>query len=248
MTRIVALGDSFVSGEGVGIRVAPESVWSALVAAAVPGAVYTSYATSGARVHDVLEHQLPRVGSTAFATVAVGLNDIARAGWDGARVQRDFIAIARGLSEVSATVLLVRMHDPLRVLRVPPPLRGLARRRLTILNAAVDEAASLPHVEVLDLGQIEALRNMTGWAVDHVHPNPTGHAAIARGAATILRSAGHRVGPIALPHLPPTTRRQRAVWLTGHGLPYMAKNLGTFGKPALQGILRRPESHDVQCP
>ena len=240
MIHLVALGDSFTCGEGVGVHVPLAATWTALLAGAIPGAHHTSYATPGARVRDVRQYQVPKVSSATIVTLLVGLNDVARSGWDAGRVEGDLVSVADELCHRADTVLLVRLHDPVRLLWVPAPLRRLARERVAVVNAAVDRASRLPRVHVLDLARVELLRDRAVWAVDGVHPDPAGHVALAQAASAVLRDAGHLVGATPpVPQCRAASRRERAHWLARHGLPYLARNVRTLGTPALEGVLRR---------
>jgi lysophospholipase L1-like esterase len=240
VTRVVALGDSFSCGEGVGVRVPPEVTWPALLAAALPGASFISYAVPGARVRDVSRDQVPLVSAASIVTVLVGLNDVARSSFDPLTVYEELVGVAERLSEVAEIVLLGRLHDPMRMLRLPAPIRRLAQARIAVVNAAVDEAARLPGVHVLDLDQVDGFRLAHAWAVDRVHPSAIGHAALARAGAAMLGAEGHLVETIA--PVPPSrvvTQRDRMLWLAGHGVPYLARNLRSLGTPALESVLRR---------
>jgi lysophospholipase L1-like esterase len=240
VTRLVALGDSFSCGEGVGVRVPHDKTWTALLAAALPGASFSTYAAPGARIRDVRHQQLPQVTSATVATVLVGLNDVARSGFDAATVHRDLVSVVEQLGGSADIVLLGRLHDPARMLRLPALMRRLALERVAVVNAAVDEAVHLPRVHVLDLEQVEALHSPAAWAVDRLHPAAAGHAALALAAAVVLGAAGvtvQAIAPVALTDA--ASHRERMLWLAGHGGPYLARNLRALGTPVLEGVLRR---------
>lgn len=240
MTNLVSLGDSFSCGEGVGVRVPFELTWTALLAAALPGASLSSFAAPGARIRDVRHEQVPQVASATIATVLVGLNDVARSGFDAATMHRDLVWVAEQLSGVAEIVLLGRLHDPMRMLRLPAPIRRLAQERVAVVNAAVDEAVHHPRVHVLDVDQVEALRYPAAWAVDRVHPSAAGHVALARAAAVVLCAEGHALETIDPATLTRAASQQdRLLWLARHGVPYLARNLKALGAPALEGVLRR---------
>lgn len=108
LTRVVALGDSLSCGEGVGIHVQPGQTWVALLADALPGGSLHQLSVAGARVRDVLNHQLPgAMGQRPdLATVLVGLNDIIRTGFHPDRFRADLAEIVMGLRAADACVLL----------------------------------------------------------------------------------------------------------------------------------------------
>lgn len=226
MTGLVALGDSFTCGEGVGVRIPQDQTWTALLAKSLGDPSRLSLAAPGARVRDVFRNQLPHVPETSVATLLVGLNDVARAGFDAARVQFDLLRIVGQLCSAADVVLVARLHDPVRLLWLPSPLRRQARERVAVVNAAVDEAAFFPRVHVLDLDAVRELRVRTGWAVDRIHPSLLGHAALADAAAEVLRRAGRSVlNQIDRPAAYRPTRVERLWWLSRHGVPYAARNL-----------------------
>ena len=220
MSRLQALGDSFTCGEGVGVQVPLSLTWAAQLAEAL-GLTHVSYAVAGARVRDVVTGQLPSIEPAEVSTVLVGLNDIARGGFDLAVVRAGLLASVARLAEVSGTVVVGRLHDPSRVLWMPPPLRQLVRRRLAQVNAVVDEAAVLPRVTVVDLAAVPELQQPAGWAVDRVHPSAAGHRALGRAAAAEL---GHELpAAVELPAAPGLVRR--VAWGARHGAPYLAGQL-----------------------
>jgi hypothetical protein len=147
------------------------------------------------------------------------LNDVARPGFDAARVRANVLACVEALSDTSDAVVLGRLADPTQVLRVPAGLRSWVRKRLAVVNDAVDEAGRSSQVEVVDLAEVPALRTRAGWAVDRVHPSAAGHLALARAAASLF-GCEQRLPQVVLPHAP--TVLQRAVWKTRHGAPYLA--------------------------
>jgi len=215
-----ALGDSFTCGEGVGVQVPLSGTWAALLAESL-GLEHVSHAVAGSRVRDVVGRQLPHAREAEVSTLLVGLNDVARGGFDGPAVRAGLLGCVGLLVGLSDAVVLGRLHDPSRLMWVPSPLRQALRRRLAIVNEAVDEAATFPRVRVVDLAGVPELQHPAGWAVDRVHPSAAGHRALARAASAELG----RVLPasVPLPDAPGLVRR--AVWGARHGAPYLAAQL-----------------------
>lgn len=238
--RIVALGDSISCGEGVGLRVAPAATWPALLAASSPGTELVALARPGARLSDVLHEQLPRVqeASPDLVTLLIGLNDISRGSFDRQRFAEQLCDVVVGLRPTGALLLLGRLHDASLVLPLPPRLRENVRTRIVAVNEAVDTCAG-PHVRLLDLHALRALRSRRAWAVDRVHPNEVGHALIAQAAADVLRQLGCRLLPLRTPPLPPAPGRYReAAWLLRHGLPWLGNHVPQVVLPALAATVR----------
>ncbi|GAC1445407.1 MAG: SGNH/GDSL hydrolase family protein [Mycobacteriales bacterium] len=245
MTRLVALGDSFTCGQGVGVLIPPEQTWVARLASRFPRGTMICLASPGARLADVRARQLPMAPLADLVSVMAGLNDIARTGFDAERVRADLRSTVERLITRPVPVLLARLHDPSRPLSLPWPLCRLIRARVEQLNAAVDEVASHRSVIVLDLAAVPALRTAAGWAVDRVHPSVAGQAAIAEHAARQLRDRGWllRDDPLA-PPARAATRVARAYWCLRHGLPYAVTHGADFVEPVFTAW-RAPRSAEA---
>ncbi|MGY1884956.1 GDSL-type esterase/lipase family protein [Blastococcus sp. SYSU DS0753] len=241
MTVVTALGDSFTCGEGVGVRVDPDATWVALLAGAFPDGRLVRLAEPGARVADVRDRQLPLVpGRVDVATVLVGLNDVGRSGFDAGRAAADLLTLVAALRERAGTVVVGRLHDAVSLLPLPARIAAACRLRLAAVNGAVDRAAALDGVHVVDLGAVPVLADPGGWSVDRIHPSPAGHRGMAMAAAEALRGAGLPVGPIGEGETPRgASRRARAWWAARHGVPYAATHLGDIGRPLASAMLRR---------
>jgi lysophospholipase L1-like esterase len=240
VTVVAALGDSFTCGEGVGVRVDPAATWVALLADALPGGHLLRLAVPGARVAEVRARQLPLVaGRVDVATLVVGLNDVARPGFDAATVGADLLAVVAGLRGRGAHVVLGRLHDPAALLPLPARVARAVRQRVAAVNAVVDAAATEPAVSVLDLGRVPALAEPGGWAVDRIHPSQAGHRGIAVAAVRELGSGEvHRPVPLTAAAVPPgPSRRACGWWAVRHGLPYAASHFRELGAPLASAVL-----------
>lgn len=231
--RLVALGDSTSCGEGVGVRVALDRTWPALLAGAI-GAQHLSYARPGARVRDVLSEQLApaRAARPDVVTVLIGLNDVLRSAACPTGAQ--LTAVLRPFR--GTTVLVARLHDPTELLPLPRAARTAVLRRVGRFNAAVDEAVESTGAVLLDLAGLPELRRREAWAVDRLHPSAHGHAVIASGAAGALGLAGRPPAPVAGEV---SGRLAELFWLTRHGLPYVAVHGGRMAPGALAALARR---------
>jgi lysophospholipase L1-like esterase len=196
----------------------------------------------GARVADVRSRQLPLVPDDAdVATLLVGMNDVARSGFDAADVGADLLATVAALRSRADDVLLGRLHDAGALLPLPARVGQATRRRIEQVNAAVDEASRWPGVRVLDLRRVPALAKPGGWSVDRIHPSPAGHHGMAAAAIEVLRDAGrHPVTPIGEVVVPSgSSPKARGWWAVRHGLPYAAGHLREIGAPMASALLGR---------
>jgi lysophospholipase L1-like esterase len=177
---LLAFGDSITNGGGeLQWGVALQS-WALWVARGL-GLPYTSYATDGARVGDVVGAQIPasleRGPDARFdlGCLYIGVNDVRGLDWDA----REFEA---GFRE--ALSFLGSRCD--RVLTLTAPLdlgRPRAGAKVRELNEVVRDAGAL----VLDLSDFGA-RNLV--MADHVHPTAFGQIAIAERALDVLAADG----------------------------------------------------------
>jgi lysophospholipase L1-like esterase len=237
--RLVALGDSFSCGEGVGVRVPISQAWSTVLARHA-GLEPLPLARPGARVRDLREQQLPMTPQAPVATVLVGLNDVCRGAFDAARFADDYHALVDALLQRVDVVLVGRLHNPTQFLWVPKRLHRIVAARTAAINSTVDDVArGRPRVPVLDLASVEALQLRCAWAADGVHPTVFGHTALASAGAETLRETGHGVDAVDLAlRSKGTTKVRHAVWLARYGVPYLALNARVFATPIAEGLRR----------
>jgi len=225
-TPLLALGDSYSCGEGVGTRVHPAHTWVGVLGHAL-GAGTEVLARPGARIGHVRRDQVPLAVARhpQLVTLLAGLNDVCRTGWSDEAVTADLLASVESLREAGAVVVLGRLHDAALLLPLPRRLRAESDRRIAVVNAAVD-AARAPGVVIVDLASVPELRSRDGWAVDRVHPGVAGHRGIAEAAAAALATIGiDAVTPRGTPWFaPPTGRLAELLWLSRHGAPYLLRN------------------------
>ncbi len=238
-TCFVALGDSITAGLGDGVsmgryrrdhaaRALAGRGWAAMLAACLAPAEqvrFANLATTGATTRDVRETQIP-VALTLrpqIASLVAGMNDLLSPGFDPLRLRHNLVWSVRDLRAAGVLVLMARLHDPGRLLRLPRPARRLLTTRIGQLNAAVDAAAAAdPEVLVIDLARHPEVYRLSTFDVDRVHPGPRGHQLMARAFAETLREAG--VPLLALPAVgPPATpsRLAHARWMVSVGVPWL---------------------------
>ncbi|GAC1441217.1 MAG: SGNH/GDSL hydrolase family protein [Mycobacteriales bacterium] len=240
--QVIALGDSFSCGQGVGLHVPPAQTWVGRLATALD-AELVCLAQAGATVAAVRRRQLPRVPpGDDVATLLVGLNDVTRGGFDPAGLLVDLAAVVTGLRTAGHRVLLGRLRDPCLMLPLATPLRRWIGARVDAVNQAVDRAATGdPGVSVLDLGTLPDLHSRAAWDTDRLHPSPWGNACIAAAAAAVLTA------PVPVPTVDvpaPPRVHQEAYWALRHGLPWALGKASPAGRYLMRqglvgGVTRR---------
>lgn len=216
----VSLGDSFASGEGVGLRTAPPQTWAGLVAESA-SARFVALARGGAPSGKVLRDQLPMALALDpdVACVCVGLNDLFRSGGAGGDTAAGVIGLLQQLRDAGTVVAVGRLHDPTRLVRFPSRLERVVRAHVASINSALDELAEDPGVVLVDMSVLTDRPEC--WAVDRVHPSDYGHRVLAAEAARRLTLPHVKVGPA--PDAPTSAASWR--WFALHGVPWLAQRL-----------------------
>ena len=176
--RVVALGDSSVTGPGLADGA---DTWIARVAASLPAPVeLISLARGGSRVRDVLADQLGAAIALEpdLFVVSVGAND-AMHGTPGPVVRRQIVAMLDALDAV-APVVSLGVGDLSVIPRLPRSLRTVVALRRAPIDRVHRSATSgrrrvvrVPVAELSDphfrAGGVEL------FSADMFHPNAEGH-------------------------------------------------------------------------
>lgn len=207
--RITALGDSTLTGPGLGDG---SQVWIARLADRLPFDVHlTSHAVGGSRVGDVLARQVPAalVDPPDLFVVAVGVNDVMHAtpGWRFRRDLERLLDVLRG----AAPVVSVGIGDLSVIPRLPPALRPLVRVRCRSLDRLHARASAgrggVTRVSVAERSDPHFARHRGHiFGDDLFHPNHRGHAIWAecfespvRNAIEACMALDRRVGSVPTP-------------------------------------------------
>lgn len=178
----VSLGDSTVAG--VGVKRVEESL-PYLVATEVASSghrvVVHNLGVSGARIEDVVQHQLPKLpqGPLPLVTVSVSAND-ATHGTELPQFERNLRNLLRSLdSRGAARVVLTTTPNFRSTPGVPLPLRSVLTRRASRLSETIRKVANeFSGVRIADLYN-EGTLTTDQYAADGFHPSQDGYAAWA---------------------------------------------------------------------
>ena len=178
---VLAFGDSITNGGGElqwGVALQSWALWLAR-ALELP---YSPFAVDGARIGDVLAHQLPAVPDGArydLGCLYIGVNDVRGLDWD-----RD--AFERG--HRTALAFLAARCERVLTMTVPLDLgRPRAGAKVHEVNAAIEASARDAGALVVDLRDFGARNRVM---TDHVHPTAFGQVAIAERALAVLAADG----------------------------------------------------------
>jgi lysophospholipase L1-like esterase len=178
--RYLVLGDSTAVAVG-GTYERGIARQSARHLAASHQVVLKNVAVSGARVHDVLTEQLPRVGSFVPDVVLldVGANDVVHL-TRAAPLERELEAILQDLFSRNRNVKIVvtgsaDMSSPPRIPRV---LRGLSGHRTRVLHRVFERAVATHHLTFAPIARDTGpafKRDHSLFDADRFHPNDRGY-------------------------------------------------------------------------
>jgi lysophospholipase L1-like esterase len=227
--RLVALGDSFSCGVGVGLEIPHDETWVGLLGVSL-GLGVELHASPGMAAGEVLRDQVPAATArrAEVATLLVGLNDIVRSAFDPAATGTHISSIVDTLCAAHDVVLVVRLHDAVARLPIPRRVRCRYVGRIAEVNMALDVAvARHANAVLLDLAEIAPLRAACAWAVDRIHPSRYGHHAVASAALDALRSRRAPVIALVAAEVPaaPASLLDEIGWFVAHGGPWLARRL-----------------------
>ena len=225
--RIVALGDSVTTGVGDAVSPGLQPGWVCHLARRVGATEVRNLARMGARARDVLDSQVPLAhpDDAHLVTLLVGGNDVLRRDFEPSRVGQTVRDICSRFSD-QATVVVVLLHDPRRVL---PGFSGDAGRVIARRAAAVNDhirrgVAGVGSVVVVDISTELGAHDLCNWHIDRMHPSPTGHRWLARIVADKLAERGVVTVVDHEDPVPPTPSRWvQVLWFVAAGVPWALK-------------------------
>lgn len=228
---LVALGDSTTVGLGDPIPGRRWRGFGPLLAESLssgPAVECVNLSFSGARANCVRTRQLPHAlrAKPDAAVMIVGMNDTLRSTFDPAQIHDDLDVVVRELVSAGAAVVTARYHDHGEVFRLPGPLHRVLKRRIELVNEAIDAIVKRHRVQCLDLHLLPGAYDVAAWSVDRLHPSELGHRMLARGFGQRLGEAGCHVPTLTNlecsggAHITPL---HHVAWLILKGLPWLVK-------------------------
>lgn len=225
--RYVALGDSLSEGLGDPQSGGRTRGWATLLADRLqsghPDLQFTNLSARGYLARHALARQLHRAQQLEpdLVSVFIGGNDVLLSPmFDRARFADELEQLVAPFAEARATVVLSTLPDLTACSPLPPPLRGLLRRRLSAANDIVIDTAQRHGTVLLEAWGDPRTRRHGMWSVDRIHPSADGHRLIATSVAALLGlpvdEHEHEPAPTGCRAV---ARRYagEAAWLLGHG-------------------------------
>jgi lysophospholipase L1-like esterase len=222
----VVLGDSAAYGTGDEISAGVFRGWAGFLAEAFQdGCDYFNFSRPGAKSTEVLEKQLPKAlrEQPDICALIVGGNDLLRNGFDPLLLYKNLRNCCQQLMAMGSEVIMVELHDPNQLLRLPKLMSRVLNRRVAAVNAVYRKVALEFEIITIKTRKIGDVHNRSNWHIDRMHPGPAGHFMLARSVAEQLRRRGWAV---SLPHklnVVQKSKGDKIKWLLRNGTPWFLK-------------------------
>jgi len=223
---LAVIGDSAASGVGDSDSNGNHFGWGYHLAQAFnEPLIYINAARPGARSGEVLEEQLVKVSvhDPELVAVVVGGNDLLRSNFSPTVFESNLRETLIRLVSTGATVMLLELHDPTKIVPMPYLVGRICRRRVAAVNKATSKMAQDFGAIMLPTRSLENIYSRSKWHVDRMHPSKLGHQFIASEFAKMLRDRGFDVGDVAISAVNNRSRKDSILWMLRNGTPWFAK-------------------------
>jgi len=125
--------------------------------------------------------------------------------------------------EQGTEVIMVELHDPNQLLKIPKLVKRILRKRVESVNVVYRAIAEELEIVLIKTREIPDVHNLRNWHIDRMHPGERGHKMLAREVALQLQKRGWL---ITIPEEGELTVRERSAqikWLIANGLPWFLK-------------------------
>jgi lysophospholipase L1-like esterase len=223
---LAVIGDSAASGVGDSDANGNHFGWGYHLAQAFnEPLIYINAARPGARSREVLEEQLVKVSvhDPELVAVVVGGNDLLRSNFSPTVFESNLRETLIRLVSTGATVMLLELHDPTKIVPMPYLVGRICRRRVAAVNKATSKMAQEFGAIMLPTRSLENIYSRSKWHVDRMHPSKLGHQFIASEFAKMLRDRGFDVGNVVISPVNNRSRKDSILWMLCNGTPWFAK-------------------------
>lgn len=222
----VVLGDSAAYGTGDEIQTGVFRGWAGFLSENFQeGCDYFNFSRPGAKSCEVAEIQLEKalMLNPDICAVIVGGNDLLRNGFNPILLHENLQYICRNLLAIGSEIVMVELHDPLQLLKLPKLLGRVLNKRVNAVNAVYRKIALEFEIVSVKTRSIEDVHNLRNWHIDRMHPGPAGHFMLARNIAEQLRKRGWAISIPAKLEINVESRAEKIKWMLRNGTPWFLK-------------------------
>jgi lysophospholipase L1-like esterase len=220
------IGDSAAYGTGDEIAPGQFRGWAGFLSDNFrDGCDYFNYSRPGAKSKEVATVQLDKVlkQQPDICAVIVGGNDILRNDFDPILLHKNLQYICSSLLEIGSEIVMVELHDPLQLLKLPKLIARVLNKRVNAVNAVYRKIALEFDVVSIKTRKIPTVHQKSNWHIDRMHPGPAGHFLLARFIAEKLKQRGWAINLPAVLNIRETSKKEKILWLLRNGTPWFLK-------------------------
>ena len=220
------IGDSAAYGTGDEIAPGQFRGWAGFLSDNFrDGCDYFNFSRPGAKSTEVATIQLDKVlkQQPDICAVIVGGNDILRNDFDPILLHKNLQYICRSLLEIGSEIVMVELHDPLQLLKLPTLIARVLNKRVNAVNAVYRKIALEFDVVSIKTRKIPTVHQKSNWHIDRMHPGPAGHFILARFIAEKLKQRGWAINLPAVLNIRQTSKKEKILWLLRNGTPWFLK-------------------------
>ncbi len=224
--RLTVLGDSAAFGTGDTDLLGNPRGWGYYLSQVFQGSCeYLNFSRPGAKSAEVRDIQLPRALENVpdICAMMVGGNDMLRNGFDPHSLYQNISETCQALISRGTQIIMVELHDPGEILRVPKLLKRVIRRRVNAVNSVYYQVARELDLILIYTRSIPHVHDVANWHIDRMHPGPRGHQLLAREMASALKERGWQVDLPDSQHSDIHSRAAKIWWLFCKGTPWFLK-------------------------
>ncbi len=226
LINFVVIGDSAAFGTGAIESEGTLKGWAWQVANSFHNPCqYLNFSKPGSKSVDVLREQLPKAISLNpdICAVVVGGNDLLRNNFSPEFLYKNLSESCLKLREVGSEILILELHDPTRLIKLPRLLRRVLSRRVEAVNSVYRQISLDFGAKLIETRSIPEVHNLNNWHIDRMHPGPKGHAILAREVCRLVAGLGYSTFEPFLPNLPQVSKGRKYFWLLRNGAPWFLK-------------------------
>jgi lysophospholipase L1-like esterase len=220
------IGDSAAYGTGDEIAPGQFRGWAGFLSDNFrDGCDYFNFSRPGAKSTEVATIQLDKVlkQQPDICAVIVGGNDILRNDFDPILLHKNLQYICSSLLEIGSEIVMVELHDPLQLLKLPKLIARVLNKRVNAVNAVYRKIALEFDVVSIKTRKIPTVHQKSNWHIDRMHPGPAGHFLLARFIAEKLKQRGWAINLPAVLNIRETSKKEKILWLLRNGTPWFLK-------------------------
>lgn len=226
MHRFAVLGDSAAFGIGDYDSNGNPRGWAHYLSNAFAGQIqYLNVSRPGAKSLEVRDIQFPKIKEFQpnICGLIVGGNDILRNDFNPNRIYANLKSTIIELQKIGSEILMLELHDPTKLLKLPKVLENILTKRVNALNEVIYRLNEEFNFVLLRTRSLPDIYSKSLWHIDRMHPGTKGHQVLALSFRDLLLSNGWKFRDIEFDQPIQMTLSQKRIWMLRNGLPWFIK-------------------------